>query len=235
MAFIEGTNDQKDNRTIYRHMSFIMIAAVAIFILMTGSADTGHGDIPTILMITATVSILMIFVSYRINPLAWKKLLRSKEYERSAEMSKRIEGSLRGLDDSHYVFNNIIFELFRIEHLVISPQGIFVIATIPCGGTLRIQDKTLFAGERTLETTTNSLWRVCHLVNIVLKKGFNSEIMPVPILVTADTENSGIDDFDQITILHRNNLRTKIMKKGKNLLDTEQVQSYAYFFKSRYA
>ncbi|MBA7545719.1 hypothetical protein ES705_38091 [subsurface metagenome] len=145
-----------------------------------------------------------------------------------------IADSLAELDDSHFIFHDITFELFHIENLVISPRGIFVIGKIMHGGDLRVQNNILFAGGNPLGKTTGDIWRVCHLVNIVMKKGFKTEVMPKPILISPGSQTPSVTQYDGITIIPLRRLNGTVEgQKGQDIKE-KLVHSFAYYIKKRY-
>jgi len=164
----------------------------------------------------------------------WRRIFRHSGLEQEIEYDRMIADSLARLDDSHFIFHDITFELFHIENLVISPRGIFVIGKIEHSENLHVKNKVLFAGEYPLDKTTGDIWRVCHLVNIVISKGFKTEVMPKPILISPGSQPHSVTNYDGIIIIPLRKLKGIIEgQKGQDIRE-ELVHSFAYYIKKRY-
>ena len=96
-------------------------------------------------------------------------------------------------------------------------------------------NNTLFAGDVSLETLTARLWRVCHLLNIIISKGFNElEVMPVPVLVTTEGGQPSMTEYKGISITSLDNLNDLITKKLKFKVPREEAEGFAVYLKQRY-
>jgi len=235
MAYIEGYPGEKTKGVTSQHIGFIVIVAIMIVGLMTYFSKDWRTELPSILTVTAIILGIVFFVSFKVNPAGWRKIFRSSGLERELEDDRMIADSLAELDDSHFIFHDITFELFHIENLVISPRGIYVIGRIAYAEDLHIRNEVLFAGDRPLDKTTGNIWRVCHLVNIVIKKGFQTEVMPKPILVSPGTHPPRVSQYDGITIVPLPQLKGMVEgQKGQDIQE-ELVHSFAYYIKKRYS
>lgn len=235
MAYVEGHPDKKSDSTLSKHTVFMIIASVSIIGFLLYSSDDWKRDLTSILIIAAVILALIILVSVKLNPLIWKKLLNRAEYDRLMKNENRVIDKLSELDDSYFILNDFSFELFHVEHLVVSENGIFVLAKSPVEGELRSDDGILYAGDTSLEAIVSRLWRLCHLINIVIKKGFdNLEVMPRPVLVLPDCARSSLAEFNEITIAGVDELNDIITKKIKFRVEKEKAEGFALFMKERY-
>jgi len=234
MAYIEGYPGEKTKGVTAKQVGFIVIVAIMMVGLMTYFSEDWRAELPSILTVVTIILAIIVFVSFKVNPSGWRRIFRHSGLEQELAYDRLIADSLAELDDSHFIFHDITFELFHIENLVISPRGIFVIGKITHGEDLHVKNKVLFAGEDPLDKTTGDIWRVCHLVNIVIKKGFKTEVMPRPILVSPGSQTPSVAEYDGITILPLRKLNETIEgQRGKDIKE-KLVHSFAYYIKKRY-
>lgn len=235
MAFIEGHPRDKIKKSILSQIGFTLFAGTAIIVLMLVFSDSWQKDLSAILTIVLVIAAVLLLVQYKLNPLGWMKVFNRKKFERFMEQEVKVIDCLAKLDDSYFIINDFSFELFHVEHLVVSENGVFIIGKIRESGELSISDNTLFIGEKSLETLTGRLWRLSHLVNLITKKGFDgAEIMPKPVLVLTDELKSDIKEFDGIRISGIGELNDLITKSLKFKIDKDLAEGLALFFKERY-
>jgi hypothetical protein len=235
MAYVEGYPGGKTRDVAAKHIGLIAIVAVTVAGLMIYFSDDWKAELPSIVTVTAIILALVAFVSSKVNPAGWKSIFRRSALERELKHDRMIADSLALLDDSHFIFHDITFELFRIENLVISPRGVFVIGKIAHGENLHVKNNVLFAGDSPLDKTTGDIWRVCHLVNIVIKKGFQTEVMPKPILVSPGANSPAVAHYDGITIIPLRKLNETVERQEGQAIKEELVHSFAFYMKKRYA
>jgi len=169
MAYVEGYPGGKTRDVAAKHIGLIAVVAATVAGLMIYFSGDWKAELPSIVTVTAIILALVAFVSSKVNPAGWKSIFRRSALERELEQDRMIADSLAQLDDSYFIFHDITFELFHIGHLVISPRGVFAIGKIAHSETLHVKNNVLFAGDSPLDKTTRDIWRVCHLVNIVIK------------------------------------------------------------------
>lgn len=234
MAYIEGYPGEKIETTTGKHLGFIVIVVVLLVGFLAYSADDWREEIPSIILTVSIVVAVILFVSYKINPLGWRRIFRKERVEEALRMDRLIADRLAELDDSHFIFHDITFELFHVENLVICPGGIFVIEKLESPDALAVRGKILFAGDEPLDTVTGNLWRVCHLINIVMEKGFKEDIMPQPLLVRPGEASVNIGDFDGIIITTLDGMIKAIEGRHKKAIEQELVERFAFYMKKRY-
>jgi len=234
MAYVEGYPGKKIKGVTAKHIGFIVIVAVMMVGLMTYFSEDWKVELPSILTVITIILAIIAFVSFKVNPAGWKSIFRHSGLEQELEYDRMIADSLARLDDNHFIFHDVTFELFHIENLVISPRGIFVIGKIAHSENLHEKNNVLFAGERPLDKTTGDIWRVCHLVNIVIKKGFKTEVMPRPILISPGSQTPSVTQYDGITILPLRKLNETVERQKGQDIKEKLVHSFAYYIKKRY-
>lgn len=235
MAYIENKVANEKGNPVLLHLLLVLLSGLTLVGGMYFFTGEKEPDISSIMVVVLIIGVLTIFVSKRLNPMAWKKLINKKEFNEIMSQEKKVNDKLLELDDSYFVFCNFVFELFYIDHLVVSENGIFILARVPSAEELNVKNKNLFAGDTSLETITGRLWRVSHLLNIIIRTGFNGlEVMPVPILVAPDEYKVAINEFNGIAITNLNDLKSLITNKLRFKIQKEQAEGFAVYLKERY-
>ncbi len=234
MAYIEGYPGEKIKTTTAKHWGFIGIVAIMLIGIMAYFSEDWQAELPSILFTVSIVLAIIVFVSLKVNPMGWRKLIRRSSFDRMLKLDRIVADQLAQLDDSHFIFHDITFELFHVENLVISPRGIFVIGKIGEEGQLQIKDKSLYAGDELLDKLTGNVWRVCHLINIVINKGFKETIMPKPVLVVPEAVSVAVKNFEGITITTLERLNEFIETQKDGAISQELVERFAFYIKKRY-
>jgi len=235
MAFIENKVANEKGNPVLKHFMLVLLSGLTLVGGMYFFPGEREAELSAILMVVLIIGVLTIFVSKRLNPMAWKKLLNRAEFEELAAQEKKVEDSLSQLDDSYFIFSNFSFELFHIDHLVVSENGFFVLGRVPFADDLNVKNNTLFAGDNSLETITARVWRVCHLVNIIISKSFDGlDIMPVPVLVVPDAYKVSMKEFNGIAITTMSDLNNLLTKKLKFKINKEHAEGFAVYMKQRY-
>lgn len=235
MAYIENKVSNEKGNPVVKHLFLVLLSAATLMGGMYFFSDNREVEFSTIVMVVLIMGVLTIFISKRLYPMGWTKLLNRAEYDKIMAQDKNVNDALVQLDDSYFIFSNFIFELFQIDHLIISENGYFVIGRIPYSEELNIKNNNLFAGDISLETLTTRVWRVCHLINIIIRKSFDEmEVMPVPILVAPDSYNVSIKEFNDISITTVSDLNNLITKKLKFKINKEHAEGFAVYLKQKY-
>jgi len=235
MAYIEGNPEEKAGKTMLKHAGFIAIITFMIMGLLVIGSDDWKAELYKNIVIAGVVLFISVIVSLKLNPLGWKKVFKKAEYERLLRNEKLVIDELSKLDDNYFVINDFSFELFHVEHLVVSDKGMFVVSKNPYAGELNVANGALYSDDQSLESVTSSLWRVCHLINIIIRKGFNDlEIMPKPVLVLPQKSKSSMKDFDGIAVTGIDELNGLITNKIRFNIDREHAEGFAVFIKQRY-
>jgi hypothetical protein len=235
MAFIEGHPQDKIKKSMISQMGFSLIAGLALLVMMIVFSDDWRKDLTAISTIVGVIGVVMILVLYKLNPLAWKKIFNRAGFEKDMGQEIKVIDKLKELDDSFFIINDFSFELFHVEHLVVSEKGVFVISKIRESGILKITDGDLCVGDKSLETLTGRVWRISHLINLIVKKGFNNaEIMPQPVLVLPDVSYSPVKEYNGIRIAGIDELNSLVTGSIKTRVEKKLAEGFAYFMKQRY-
>jgi hypothetical protein len=234
MAYIEGYPEQNGTKSLVRHLAFMAIVMIAIIGFMFDTPEKWMEQLSSSAVPLIIILAIMLYVSFKVNPKGWSRVINKQSYLKNLQQDSQIAEMLLKLDDTHFILHNITFELFQINFLVISPSGIFVIDKSKGSGPLEVRDNILFQNGRTMETLTGNLWRLCHLINIVLKKGYQVDVMPHPVLVIPDTEHLEVNNHEGISIVTPSGLTQLIGETRKEILRPEIAQGFAFYVKERY-
>lgn len=164
---------------------------------------------------------------------ALQRIFMPSAHRQNIELDRRVIEQFGRMDDNCFVFNHFIFELCRVEHLVISPNGIFVVTKTAHRGDLSVIQDTLFIGDKSLETLTGNTWRVCHLIKIILQKWFDTDYLPQPVLAVDGLGPAAVADYDGIAIVSIDDLGGFLGDGGKEI-EPETARSFAGFVGDRY-
>lgn len=235
MAYIEGYPPRENTRSIMKHLAFMAIVMAVIIGLMFDYSEDWLNQLVSTSVPLLIILSLMLYVSFKVSPSEWKKIFRKKAYIRGIELDRRIAEEMLRLDDDHFCLHSFTFELFHIEFIIVSRTGIYLLGKTDSSSPLSIRDGVLFQDDRTLETLTGNLWRVCNLVNIVLKKGYQIDVMPQPVLVVPEASDLTVNSYDGIAVIRPSGLVPLVQARKKDAMSTEMAQGFAYYLKERYA
>ncbi|VVS95689.1 nuclease-related domain-containing protein [Desulfoluna spongiiphila] len=234
MAYIQGSPVDGLKQTVTRHLFLMGTVTVVLAGMMIAFSDDPMAELGPIVAITVVCAAIIGFVSFRSNPLALTMLFKKDRFKEAVVEEEAAIAHLETLSDRCYVFNNLTVELFRIDHLVISPWGIFVMGRVRKEGELRVEENLLHAGPALLDSLCTSTWRVCHLLNIVIRKGWSQEVMPVPVIVPHSQYPSRTKAVDGIMLVEAKHLAPFIESGRKETLSEELVDSIAAYILKRY-
>ncbi|MCG8470602.1 MAG: NERD domain-containing protein [Desulfobacterales bacterium] len=235
MAYIQGSPVDGLKQTVTRHLFLMGVVSLLLAGIMIATSENPKGEVGVIFGVTLACTGLIAFVSLRSNPLALSMLFRPHHFKEAVRQEERAMEAFQGLPDDCYLFNNIILELFRVDHLVVSTRGIFVVGRIRKPGALHIHNGHLYADGHCQESLTSSTWRICHLLNIVIQKGWSKEVMPRPLIAARpDTLFSPLE-IDGISVDSLHEIAKKIKNTPKGALDQELAESLAAYILKRYA
>ena len=237
MAYIQGNPVDGLKQTVTRHLFLMGVVTLLLGGIMTWTSENPAEELLTIVAITFACAGLIALVSLRANPLALTMLLKPGAFQKAVNEENRVQEILEKLPDDCFIFNNLILELFRVDHLILSTRGIFVIGRVRRAGALRIEEGQLFAGEHSQKNITSSTWRICHLLNIVIRKGWSKEVMPSPVVVGkpwAEQLKGASFVVDGIRVSDLESLTDHIQASPPGVLDEELVESVASYILRRY-
>lgn len=234
MAYIQGSPVDGLKQTVHRHLFLMVTVTVILAGMMIAFSDDPGAEAGPIAAITLVCAAIIGFVSFRSHPLALTMLVAPDRFQEAVEEEQAVMGHLEQLSDRCYVFNNLTVELFRVDHLVISPWGIFVIGRVRKKGELHIKEKILHAGASPLDSLCTGTWRLCHLLNIVIRKGWSQEVMPFPTLVPHNDHPTPMTEVDGIAVVAADALVPHIEADRPETIPLELVESIAAYILKRY-
>lgn len=234
MAHIVGYKKEAFKGIPTAHIFLIIIVTVALIGFMLDPEDNWKDNIFSLLGTVAVIVIIVGFALNKVNPRGWMQIFKKAEFERLLQADLKILATLQSLNNDHYVMYDFNFELLHVEFLVLGPQGMFVVGKVTSPEQLRVEAGTLMAGNEPLSKQTGNLWRICHLINIVIKKGYKEEIMPQPILVATHCESVAIAEYDGIAIVKSDELASHIQNHSTDDTPFALVQGFADYLNKRY-
>ncbi|VFQ46740.1 nuclease-related domain-containing protein [Desulfoluna butyratoxydans] len=234
MAYIQGNPVEGLKQTVTRHLFLMGTVTVVLAGMMLAFSEDPMAEAGPIAAITVVCAAIIGFVSFRSNPLALTMLFKKDRFGEAVAREEKVITHLEALSDRCYVFNNLTLELFRIDHLVISPWGIFVLGRVRKEGELHVKEKILHAGQTSLDSLCTSTWRICHLLNIVIRKGWSQEIMPMPVIVPHEAHPSRTKAVDGIMMVEASRLPSFIESGRKEIISKEMVDSITAYLLKRY-
>lgn len=234
MAYIQGNPVDGLKQTVSRHLFLMVTVTVVLAGMMIAFSDDPMAEMGAIAAITISCTAIIGFVSFRSNPLALTMLFNPARFKKAVGEEEAVIRQLENLSDRCYVFNNLTLELFRIDHLVISPWGIFVMGRVRKEGELEVKNNILHAGAASLDTLCTNTWRICHLLNIVIRKGWSEEVMPSPVVVPHAGHPTRIKAVDGVDLIKAENLAAHIENRREETIREEMVDSVAAYILKRY-
>ena len=232
MAYIHQYSKTGDKKLI-RHISILGGIGLFLAVFMAWTSDNLLEEWKFIASVSGFFIIVFMFISYRTNPLGWFKLFYNKKFREIQAMSAKVSSVLERLDDRCFVFNWIIMEFFQIDHFIITPNGIFIVAAFESGDFSINEHNILVNDGKLIDKTTGKLWRVCNMLNILYKKGFKQDHMPIPVIVATEASRVSLKEYKGISILPCEELDTFIKSK-KECIDEKMVKGFSWFITERY-
>ncbi|MBM9614223.1 hypothetical protein JWJ90_07960 [Desulfobulbus rhabdoformis] len=216
------------------HLFLLVVVAVSLVGFMLVAPGNWTSDLPALMGTVVIILVLLGFALNRVNPMGWKRIFKKNEYRQQLEGKHRVLEALKELDASYLVLCCFTFELLHIEFLIFGPTGIFVVGTTHARDPLEVENGILMAGSHSLHRKTGSLWRICHLLNLVIQKGYKEEFMPKPILITTHSEAASLEEFDSIAIRSPGELVQVIQAATDEPVPQELVRGMGNYVRERY-
>lgn len=181
----------RSNRTISLKILLLFSLPYILFLLISLYVMR-IGKIPVIF-----IYLIIVFSLY----LTLRKIKRETErtYERGAEGEEKVFNYLRKkLPHGYYILNDVKIpnmEKANIDHIVIGPNGIFIIETKNLSGKVTIFNKKIYVrGKPYHKDIIKQVWRQTFSLRYFLKKitgGLFFKIQPVIVFPTAYVTNHG--------------------------------------------
>ncbi|WP_022667805.1 hypothetical protein [Desulfospira joergensenii] len=218
MAFIYK-QESGSGRSPGKQIGLALIVALTLWVMLKTGSDTLSADNTLTLISVIGAVLFFVLVAFKKNPLTWLALFR-KDLPRQVLMPQLLK-DLSQLDEDFDIFPGITLEFFKISCLVVSPQGIFVIST---------PDRPLDKGSRQMDIETKKLWQRCHMIRMLIKKGYDKEIMPIPLLAIPGVEGF---EYKGVGVIPPDQLSDCISKSDSGL-DKKLMKSLSLFLAQRY-
>ena len=234
MAHVFGYPRVKPLRQDLTSLGILMAVPLVSAVLIYSAYDDSYEGLVSASAVSLGLAALMAFSYLKLYPRSLQRIFKSQDFARCVEQDCAVADELGRLKDGWFVFNDIVLELFGVEHLVIGPGGIFVLSKVRHPGPLGQREGVLFAADRPLETLTGKTWRTCHLINILMKKWFKVEHMPQPIIVAGSGHIGDCLDFDGIRIMEVQEIARHI-GEAPEVLNQDTTRALVHFVRKRYA
>lgn len=219
MAFIYK---QKSGKNTKKQIGLAVIVAVTLWMMLkTGSKGVSADSLTTLITVLASV-IFFVIVAFKKNPLNGVSFLGKKSP--GQVLIPQLMKNLEQLEGGFHVFPGITLEFFKIDCLVVSAKGIFVV---------RILEQAMDKDTGQTDKEIQKLWQRCHMINMLIKKGYKKQIMPIPLLAIPGTNeftHKGVAVMPPEMISGR---MSSYVNPDKDL-NEELAQSFSIFLSKRY-
>ena len=172
-----------------------LVAACCLVILTRSLAGVGSA-----LVIAGLYASVFCLVLWKLHPMMWLKLFRKAVFRESARREVQTALALTELGEDAWVFRGLFTEQGRIEHLVVAPQGIFVLRTIADADTLHVDHGELKTASRAMAPVLSSVWKGCNRLLNMMHAELREEILPRPILVSCDDKVPPMEVYEGVQI-----------------------------------
>lgn len=234
MAHIIGYKQGSTRKIPVTHAFLIAIVAFSLIGFMLVSEENWQDHL---LSLVGTVSVILVLVGFalnKMNPMGWKQLFQKTEHERDLQGEQKIVEALQTLDNEYTILCGFTFELIYVQFFILGQRGIFVVGKTTTSEPLGVENGMLMANKESLAKLTGNLWRLSHLANLVIKKGYNLEIVPKPILVTTHLHATDLDDFDGISIVKPEELASAVEEHSTMDIPPEVARGFTAYLHQRY-
>lgn len=206
-----------------RKKQTILLAVIIMTLwVLLSTAPDGIGRHPLAILLTvAGTGLFFYIVALGQTPL---NLFRRRPGPKTGPgPADAVVSNLSQLDDHTHIFCGITLEFFFIDFLVLCPRGIFVITLSRASG----RDNA----DR-LNRETAKLWQRCHMIRMLIQKGYGKEVMPVPMLALQD---AGPFEHNDVTVLCPEHIPSFIGQPSHRLeLSPEEIRGFSTFLAQRY-
>lgn len=234
MAYIFGYPRTKPIHHDIAYLAVLMAGPLVAAILVYDTVNGVLWGLLSSAVVGAGLAGIMVLSYVKLYPRSLHRIFKPKLFARHIQQDRSVVDELTHLGDDWFVFNDIVLELFNLEHLLIGTSGVFVLAKVRHPGKLAPRKRVLFAGDEPLETLATKTWRSCHLINILLKKWFNVEHLPQPIFLAERQYIGSCRQFDGIEIMDVSEVCRRV-NQAPGVLDSNTSMALAKFVRERYA
>lgn len=233
MAYIEGNPIGTGTGNGMRRLG-VLALSVTLVLLLVFLYSPKRWTLLSGIALGVPLLFLILFIYYKLDPYSWKLLFARERHALIRDLDRRIIESLETLDDSYLALINTTIELFRIDYLVLSRAGIYVLARIESMDIITCENDTLKAETFNLEKEVSRLWQTCHFLGILLKKSYNVEVLPRPVLISPRHDAVLIGNCTDVTVASCKDLVPFLKRRNGPLLPEGVAENFALFLKKRY-
>jgi hypothetical protein len=151
---------------------------------------------------------------------------RAKDADRGAYAEEVVAERLKGLPDSYCYFNDLAFEGFNIDHIVVGPGGIFLIETKSHSGEVDVKGEVLLLnGAKPEKDFFGQTWSQTFQLREYLKKQTSREWKVKPVLCFTRAFVKVRQPLKGITMVNKKYLAEYLLKQSHclNAMDIEVV------------
>lgn len=132
---------------------------------------------------------------------------------------------LRNLPDGYNVFNDITFDGFNIDHVVVGPGGIFLVETKSHSGTVDATGDTLLLnGTQPPKNFLNQTWSQTYQLRDFLKKKTSKEWNVKPILCFTRAFVTVRQPVKGIAVVNKGYLTTYLLQEHQSF-NSEDIET----------
>ena len=130
MAHVVGYPQVKPLRQDLISLGILMAVPLVSAVLIYSAHDDRSQGLVTATVVSLGLAALMAFSYLKLYPRSLQRIFKSRDFARCVQQDCAVADELGRLKDGWFVFNDIVLELFGVEHLVIGPGGIFVLSKV---------------------------------------------------------------------------------------------------------
>ena len=160
---------------------------------------------------------------------------RAKDADRGARAEEVVAERLVNLPDGYRVFNDIAFDGFNVDHVVVGPGGIFLIETKSHRGNVESKgDNLLIDGKQPSKNFLNQTWRQTYQLRDFLNKHTSRDWKIWPVLCFTRAFVSVHLQVKGIAVVNGKYLAAYLMRHQQRL-STEDIEIVTKVLKSKFA
>jgi len=220
MAFVHKPG-QASGSGLKKQIGLVLIIALTLWVMLATKSNSLSDKSHSLLLTVMALAVFFTLVALKKNPFSWILVPGKQQRNENFKFVARTLSALEQLGDQCHVFQSITLEFFTIDFLVLSPNGIFVIQAVK---QYNGRDKS------SLDKETARVWQRCHMINMLLKKGYDCDLMPVPLLAINVEEGF---EHNKVAAFAPERMPVRI-EKSAITMDPETLAGFAGFIKTRY-
>ena len=150
---------------------------------------------------------------------------RAKDADRGARAEEVVAERLMDLPDGYHTFHDLAFDGFNIDHVVVGPGGIFLVATKSPAGRVDAKGEVLLLnGAPFIKNILNQTWTQTDQLRDFLKLRTSREWTVKPVLCFSRASVSISKPVKGITVVNKRYLTTYFTNQ-KQSLNSEDIET----------